>query len=90
MSPPVDREHFIAELISWLVRRLALSDVAITPATPLFEERLIDSVRILDLIAWVERATGRQIPDTQIVMKNFRTVARIADVFLEEAAGVAD
>jgi hypothetical protein len=47
-------------------------------------------VRILDLIAWVERATGRRIPDSRIVMDHFRTAERIADVFLEEAANVAD
>lgn len=90
MSAHVDRDRFIADLVSWLERRLVPAEVAITPETLLFEDHLIDSVRVLDLIAWVERATGRQIPDTQIVMKNFRTVARIADVFLEEAAGVAD
>jgi acyl carrier protein len=89
MSAHVDRDRFIAELVSWLERRLTPTEVTITPATLLFEDHLIDSVRVLDLIAWVERATGRQIPDTQIVMKNFRTVARIADVFLEEGAGVA-
>ena len=90
MRTIVDRERFIYELVAWLERRLAPPGMTITPTTVLFEGRLIDSVRILDLIAWVERATGRQIPDSRIVMDNFRTAKRIADVFLEEAVNVAD
>ncbi len=90
MKTIVDRERFITELVSWLDRRLAPPGMTITPTTVLFEGRLIDSVRILDLIAWVERATGRQIPDIRIVMDNFRTAERIADVFLEEVANVVD
>lgn len=90
MRTIVDRERFISELVGWLERRLAPPGMTITPTTVLFEGRLIDSVRILDLIAWVERATERQIPDSRIVMDNFRTAERIADVFLEEAGNVAD
>ncbi len=90
MRAIVDRERFISELVGWLERRLAPPGMAITPTTVLFEGRLIDSVRILDLIAWVERATERQIPDSRIVMDNFRTAERIADVFLEVAGNVAD
>lgn len=90
MRTIVDRERFVYELVAWLERRLAPPGMAIMPTTVLFEGRLIDSVRILDLIAWVERATGRQIPDSRIVMDNFRTAERIADVFLEEAGNVAD
>lgn len=90
MSASIDRERFIAELVAWLDRRLAPPGISIAPTTVLFEGRLIDSVRILDLIAWIERATERQIPDSQIVMNNFRTAERIAEVFLEEAANVAD
>ena len=41
----------------------------------------MDSIRILELIAWTERATGREVPDAQIRMDNFRTVRRIAEVF---------
>ena len=90
MSATGDRARFVAELVAWLTRRLAPPGMTITPTTVLFEGRLIDSVRILDLIAWIERATGSRIPDSRIVMENFRTAERIADVSLEEAANVAD
>lgn len=90
MRTTIDRGRFVAELVAWLNRRLAPPGMTITPATVLFEGRLIDSVRILDLIAWIERTTECQIPDSRIVMNNFRTPERIADVFLEKGGNVVD
>ena len=50
--------------------------------TPLFATRLLDSLKVLELIAFTEQAIGRAIPDSHIRMDNFQTVARIATVFL--------
>ena len=72
---------FARELLAWCNQRLAPPGVTLAADTPLFAARLVDSIRILDLIAWVERATGAPIPDAAIRMDNFRTVARIAEVF---------
>ena len=49
--------------------------------TPLFESGLIDSLAILHLIAFVEHATGRNIPLHQVVMKHFRSVSAICAAF---------
>jgi acyl carrier protein len=49
--------------------------------TPLFADGWIDSLSILKLIAYVELLVGRQIPDGEIVMENFRTVDTIARRF---------
>lgn len=76
------RERFIADMVSWLNRRFASSAKTIARDTPLFESRLIDSIRILELIAWTERAIGRRIPDASIRLDNFRTVERVAETFL--------
>lgn len=86
------REDFVTALVSWLNRRVAPPGTVITGATPLFETGLIDSVRVLDLIAWTERATDARIPDARIVMDNFRTAERIAEVFVVEGgdAGGSD
>lgn len=89
MSAPAARERFVADTVAWLNRKFAPPGVRITPATPLFADGLINSIRILEIIAWVEVAIGRRIPDVQIRMDNFRTVHRIADVFLGEADHVA-
>ena len=51
------------------------------PDTPLFEDGWIDSLRILKLIAYVELMIGRNIPDDEIVMKNFQTATVIAEHF---------
>jgi acyl carrier protein len=51
------------------------------PDTPLFEDGWIDSLQILKLIAYVELMIGRNIPDDEIVMKNFRTVTVIVQRF---------
>jgi acyl carrier protein len=61
-----------------LLRR---TDVAIDENTYLFDDGLIDSLKILQLIAFVEIETGRTIPDRDIVMSNFRTVRTIAQRF---------
>jgi acyl carrier protein len=52
--------------------------------TPLFEDGWIDSLKILKLIAYVELMIGRNIPEDEIVMKNFRTVATITQHFVSK------
>ena len=81
----MERQRFIDEMVDWLNRRL-VPGMGVQADTPLFESGLIDSIRILKLIAWTERATGRRIPDAEIRMDNFRTVAMIAAVFTGQEA----
>ena len=50
--------------------------------TALFDDGLIDSLKILQLIAFVEWKTGGTIPDEEIVMSNFHSVQTIAEHFL--------
>ena len=49
--------------------------------TPLFAGGRINSLRLLNLLAFVEQAVGREIPDEEIVMDRFHSVRRIAEVF---------
>jgi acyl carrier protein len=83
------RESFTGQLVEWLNRRLAPPGVTIEAGTPLFVGGLIDSIRILELIAWTERETGRVIPDSMIRMDNFQSAERIAEVFTREVWDVA-
>ncbi len=73
----------LAALVPWIQDRLAPEGVPIGPDTELFSGGLIDSMKILLLIAWTERAIGHSIPDEQIRMDNFETPRRIVDVFCE-------
>lgn len=73
--------RFIETMLDWLNSRLAPPGVTVDAETPLFQVGIVNPLRILDLIAWTERATGQPIPDREIRMENFCTVSRIADVF---------
>lgn len=77
------RAVFVRDATAWINRSLVPPGVVIDPQTPLFESGLIDSLRVLRLIAWTEQALGRQIPDEQIRMDHFRDVESIARTFLE-------
>ena len=76
------REEFARQMLSWLNDEVALRGVRVDADTPLFATRLLDSLKVLELIAFTEQAIGRAIPDSHIRMDNFQTVARIAAVFL--------
>jgi len=76
------RAEFVRRMVGWLNAEIALEGVCVAADTPLFASRLLDSLRVLELIAFTEQAIGRAIPDSHIRMDNFQTVARIAAVFL--------
>lgn len=76
------RDDFAREMIAWLNEEVAPRGVRVDADTALFATRLLDSLRVLELIAFTEQAIGRAIPDSHIRMDNFQTVARIAAVFL--------
>ena len=78
------REQFIANTLDWINARLAPPGVVVTQDSKLFAEGIISSIKVLDLIAWTERAIGREIEDRDIKLDNFRSVQRIAEVFVKE------
>ena len=81
------RDAMLRDLLAWLNARFAPDGPPIVATTPRFAGRLIDSLRILELIAWTERAIGRPIADGDIRTDNFSSAARIVDTF---AAGDAN
>jgi acyl carrier protein len=52
--------------------------------TPLFEAGIIDSLGILDLLAFVEARTGRAIPMRRVDMRYFGTIDRICQSFCDD------
>ena len=81
MSAPMKHETFVARTVEWINRTLVPEGVTIDADTPLFANGLIDSIRVLRLIAWTEHALDLRIPDARIRMDYFRTVRNIADTF---------
>jgi acyl carrier protein len=63
---------------------LADSEKKVRPETPLFDEGWIDSLKILQLIAFLEVRSGHKIRDELIVMERFRTIEAIARNFLDQ------
>jgi len=81
------REAFARALIDFIsgplcARHARLSQpVNIDAFTPLFETGLVDSLGIIDLLAFVEAATGAPVPMRKIDMQCFGTVDRITRTF---------
>ena len=78
------RSRFERAMVAWLNGRFGSKGIVITADTPLFARGVIDSLGILELIAWTEVNTGQVVPDESIRMDNFGTVARIAQTFVRE------
>ena len=53
--------------------------------TRLFEDGYMNSLRILDLIAMVEKTLGRRVPDRAVRLANFRSIATIVQTFHPDA-----
>jgi len=83
------RARFLALTLDWINTRLAPPGVIVAADTALFAQGIISSIKVLDLIAWTERAIGREIADVDIRLDNFRTVERIAEVFVKEEQDAA-
>ena len=81
MSERMTHAAFVAKTVEWINRTLVPEGVTIHADTPLFADGLIDSIRILRLIAWTEHLLDMRIPDTRVRMDYFRTVRTIADTF---------
>lgn len=83
LAAPGELERQLTRFINTTVLK---GEGDVGPDTPLFEEGYINSLRILDLIAFVEKALGRRIPDRAVRLANFRTVATIVRAFHPDAA----
>ena len=51
---------------------------------------ILDSVRLLQLIAFIEKQFGILISDAEMVADNFRTIARIASVIESKRAAAKE
>ena len=83
------REAFATALLDFVNHELprlhakTKANPNVSADTLLFATGIIDSMAILHLIAFIERATGRGIPPEKVVMKHFQSVTAIAESFWE-------
>ena len=90
MSARMDHATFVVRTVEWINRTLVPVGVTVDADTPLFANGLINSIRVLQLIAWTEHALDMRIPDARIRMDHFRTVRTIADAFAVATATNGD
>ncbi len=58
---------------------MSSSDEQIGPEDSLIERGLLDSIALVQLIAFLEEEAGVKVPDREITPDNFDTVKRIAE-----------
>ncbi len=63
------------------VQGIVTSGVKIDSRSALFDDGLVDSIKILDLIAFLESELKIKIPDEKIVIQNFKTIDNIVNTF---------
>jgi acyl carrier protein len=89
-TPVLTARELEERLLRFTREKLAAPEFrdAIAIDTLLFEDRVIDSLKVLELIAFLQSTLGRKIPDAQIVLANFRSIATIARVFTDGSPAV--
>lgn len=75
---------FLVEEANWQGPRSELSD-----ELALIEERVVDSMTLLRMVAWLEAEFGIVIGDADVVPSNFGSIARIARLVDSKLAGSA-
>lgn len=86
-SSPLTREDLSRALIDFirgpLLRRHTrlLHPIELDQTTPLFETGIVDSLGILELLAFVEESIGERIPLRRVDMRYFGSVERIVNTF---------
>ena len=83
LPTPEEFEHQLARFIN---ATLLGGSANVGRDTRLFEDGYMNSLRILDLIAAVEKTLGARVPDRAVRLANFRTIATIVDAFHPDAA----
>ncbi len=73
--------QFSKKLLQFIKQNLTKDQQIINPTTRLFEDGVIDSLKILDLIAYIESELGIEIADQDVVMEHFLSIETIDQFF---------
>jgi acyl carrier protein len=68
----------------------ARNDVELTLDDALLEQGIIDSMGVVELIAFIEDEFGIEVGDDEVTEQNFGTLADIATYVLSKRAATAD
>lgn len=68
------------ELTSWIANEISLDpSVEIGTDTELLVSGLVDSLGVVQIVAWLEDRIGTNIDPADVVFENFETSAKISD-----------
>jgi len=59
----------------------------LTAELPLIENRVVDSMTLLRMVAWLESEFGIEIGDSEVVPRNFGSIERIARMVGSKLSG---
>jgi acyl carrier protein len=65
---------------SYIRDEVMFGDGSIDDDTPLWGQGIIDSIGLMELVAFLEERFGIQIDDEELTAENFRTVRTIEDM----------
>jgi acyl carrier protein len=82
-------QEFEEQLARFINGTLLGGNAAVDRDSRLFEDGYMNSLRILDLIAMVEKTLDRRVPDRAVRLANFRTIATIVRAFHPDATSEA-
>ena len=77
----MNKEKDVATHFVDFVKKLQTDEITVSVTTKLFDDGLIDSMSILDLLAEVESVFKIKILDEDITLDNFRSVKHIIAKF---------
>ena len=64
-------------LVEWLGATLGASAKELTDDTPLFSSNRLDSLRLLQLVVFIEREAGVRMKASEVRLDNLDTIGRI-------------
>jgi acyl carrier protein len=73
-------------LVDWLVTHGGVNAAELERDTPLFSGGRLDSLLLLELIAFIEKSCGIRVSWNEVTLDNLDSVARILD-FADRSAG---
>lgn len=80
----MNKQRFINDLINYINKQiLGGGKIKVDQSTQLFEDRIINSMKIIELIALVEKKLKIKVEDDMITMENFKSVHTIAEKFYD-------
>lgn len=74
------QDHIVATIQQYIETNILYDDIeiALTADLPLFEQRLIDSLQLIQIISFLQETFDVTMEPTELVLENFATIHSMA------------